>query len=121
MPQKTKKTPMMEQYLAVKKQYPDAFLFYRLGDFYEMFYDDAVKGAQILELTLTTRNKNAVDPIPMCGVPHHAAQNYIDILVDQGYKVAICEQVEDPKTAKGTVTMSKPLSHCLPICSMGLR
>jgi DNA mismatch repair protein MutS len=60
MPQKTKKTPMMEQYLAVKKQYPDAFLFYRLGDFYEMFYDDAVKGAQILELTLTTRNKNAV-------------------------------------------------------------
>lgn len=103
MPQKTKKTPMMEQYLAVKKQYPDAFLFYRLGDFYEMFYDDAVKGAQILELTLTTRNKNAVDPIPMCGVPHHAAQNYIDILVDQGYKVAICEQVEDPKTAKGMV------------------
>ena len=91
----------MEQYLAVKKQYPDAFLFYRLGDFYEMFYDDAVKGAQILELTLTTRNKNAVDPIPMCGVPHHAAQNYIDILVDQGYKVAICEQVEDPKTARG--------------------
>ena len=103
MPQKTKKTPMMEQYLAVKKQYPDAFLFYRLGDFYEMFYDDAVKGAQILELTLTTRNKNAVDPIPMCGVPHHAAQNYIDILVDKGYKVAICEQVEDPKTAKGMV------------------
>ena len=103
MPQKTKNTPMMEQYLAVKKQYPDAFLFYRLGDFYEMFYDDAVKGSQILELTLTTRNKNAVDPIPMCGVPHHAAQNYIDILVEQGYKVAICEQVEDPKTAKGMV------------------
>ncbi|KRL03030.1 DNA mismatch repair protein MutS [Liquorilactobacillus capillatus] len=103
MPQKTKNTPMMEQYLAVKEQYPDAFLFYRLGDFYEMFYDDAIKGSQLLELTLTTRNKNAADKIPMCGVPHHAAQNYIDILVDQGYKVAICEQMEDPKLAKGMV------------------
>lgn len=103
MPQKTKKTPMMEQYLRVKQQYPDAFLFYRLGDFYEMFYDDAIKGAQILELTLTTRNKNAAEKIPMCGVPHHAAQNYIDTLVDQGYKVAICEQMEDPKLAKGMV------------------
>lgn len=103
MPQKTKNTPMMEQYLKIKAQYPDAFLFYRLGDFYEMFYDDAVKGSQILELTLTQRNKNAVDPIPMCGVPHHAAQNYIDILVDKGYKVAVCEQVEDPKQAKGMV------------------
>ena len=103
MPQKTKNTPMMEQYLAIKQQYPDAFLFYRLGDFYEMFYDDAIKGAQILELTLTTRNKNAVDPIAMCGVPHHAAQNYIDILVEKGYKVAICEQVEDPKLTKGMV------------------
>lgn len=103
MPQKTKQTPMMEQYMQIKKQYPDAFLFYRLGDFYEMFYDDAIKGSQILELTLTQRNKKAVDPIPMCGVPHHAAQNYIDILVDKGYKVAICEQVEDPKQAKGMV------------------
>lgn len=103
MAKKAQVTPMMAQYLAVKKQYPDAFLFYRLGDFYEMFYDDAIKGAQLLELTLTTRNKNAKDPIPMCGVPHHAAQNYIDILVDQGYKVAICEQMEDPKLAKGMV------------------
>ncbi|KRL04971.1 DNA mismatch repair protein MutS [Liquorilactobacillus oeni] len=103
MPQKTKNTPMMEQYLSIKRNYPDAFLFYRLGDFYEMFYDDAIKGAQLLELTLTTRNKNAADKIPMCGVPHHAAQNYIDILVDQGYKVAICEQMEDPKLAKGMV------------------
>ncbi len=103
MPQKTKKDANDGTIFGSQKQYPDAFLFYRLGDFYEMFYDDAVKGAQILELTLTTRNKNAVDPIPMCGVPHHAAQNYIDILVDQGYKVAICEQVEDPKTAKGMV------------------
>lgn len=103
MPQKTKKTPMMEQYMKVKNQYPDAFLFYRLGDFYEMFYDDAIKGSQILELTLTSRNRNAADPIPMCGVPHHAVQNYIDILVDQGYKVAICEQMEDPKLTKDMV------------------
>lgn len=100
---KTKLTPMMEQYMAIKKQYPDAFLFYRLGDFYEMFYDDAVKGSQILELTLTQRNHNSKNSIPMCGVPHHAVQNYIDILIDKGYKVAICEQMEDPKMAKGMV------------------
>jgi DNA mismatch repair protein MutS len=103
MPQKTKNTPMMEQYLAIKAQYPDAFLFYRLGDFYEMFYEDAQKAAQLLELTLTSRNRNADDPIPMCGVPHHAAQGYIDTLIEQGYKVAICEQVENPKTTKGMV------------------
>ncbi|AVK60751.1 DNA mismatch repair protein MutS [Lactobacillus sp. CBA3605] len=103
MPQKTKDTPMMRQYFAVKDQYPDAFLFYRLGDFYEMFFDDAIKGAQLLELTLTTRNHSAANPIPMCGVPHRAVQNYIDILVDKGYKVAICEQMEDPKLAKGMV------------------
>ena len=94
---------MMRQYFAVKDQYPDAFLFYRLGDFYEMFFDDAIKGAQLLELTLTTRNHSAANPIPMCGVPHRAVQNYIDILVDKGYKVAICEQMEDPKLAKGMV------------------
>ncbi|MCO6543560.1 MAG: DNA mismatch repair protein MutS [Lactobacillus sp.] len=103
MPQKTKDTPMMQQYLSIKKDYPDAFLFYRIGDFYEMFYDDAIKGSQILELTLTARNKNASDPIPMCGVPHHAADSYIEILVDKGYKVAICEQLENPKEAKGMV------------------
>lgn len=103
MPQKTKNTPMMEQYLKIKAQYQDAFLFYRLGDFYEMFNEDALKAAQILELTLTSRNKNADDPIPMCGVPYHAAQGYIDTLIEQGYKVAICEQVEDPKTTKGMV------------------
>ena len=103
MPQKTKHTPMMEQYFQIKAQYPDAFLFYRLGDFYEMFYEDAKKAAQILELTLTSRNKNAEDPIPMCGVPYHAASGYIDTLVEQGYKVAICEQVEDPKLTKGMV------------------
>ena len=103
MPQKTKHTPMMEQYFSIKTQYQDAFLFYRLGDFYELFYEDALQVAQLLELTLTSRNKNAEDPIPMCGVPYHAAANYIDTLVEQGYKVAICEQVEDPKTTKGMV------------------
>ncbi|WP_267200920.1 DNA mismatch repair protein MutS [Limosilactobacillus kribbianus] len=100
----TKKlTPMMEQYQQVKDQYPDAFLFYRLGDFYELFNDDAIKGAQLLELTLTTRNHSAKNPIPMCGVPHRAVNNYVDILIDKGYKVAICEQMEDPKKAKGMV------------------
>ncbi|MGM0214628.1 DNA mismatch repair protein MutS [Enterococcus sp. AZ109] len=103
MPQKTKNTPMMEQYLKIKNQYKDAFLFYRLGDFYELFYEDAIQVAQLLELTLTSRNRNADEPIPMCGVPHHSAQGYIDTLVEQGYKVAICEQMEDPKEAKGMV------------------
>ena len=96
-------TPMMQQYQKIKDQYPDAFLFYRIGDFYELFNDDAIKGSQLLELTLTARSKNADNPIPMCGVPHHAAQSYIDILVDHGYKVAICEQMEDPKKAVGMV------------------
>lgn len=103
MAKQTSTTPMMQQYQAVKDQYLDAFLFYRIGDFYELFNDDAIKGSQILELTLTARSKNAENPIPMCGVPHHAAQSYIDILVDRGYKVAICEQMEDPKKAVGMV------------------
>ncbi|MFC6178956.1 DNA mismatch repair protein MutS [Weissella sagaensis] len=100
---KPKITPMMAQYNEIKAQYPDAFLFYRLGDFYELFNDDAVVGSQLLELTLTQRNKNSADPIPMAGVPHHAAQNYIDILVDKGYKVAVVEQVENPAEADGMV------------------
>ncbi|KRM92423.1 DNA mismatch repair protein MutS [Fructilactobacillus florum] len=97
------KTAMMAQYQKIKDQYPDAFLFYRIGDFYELFNDDAVKGAQLLELTLTARNHNAEHPIPMCGVPHQSAQTYIDVLVDKGYKVALCEQLEDPKQAQGMV------------------
>lgn len=100
---KAKQTPMMAQYQKVKDQYPDAFLFYRLGDFYELFNDDAIKGSQLLELTLTTRNHSSANPIPMCGVPHRAVENYVDILIDKGYKVAICEQMEDPKKAKGMV------------------
>lgn len=96
-------TPMMEQYQALKEKYPDAFLFFRLGDFYEMFNEDAVKAAQILEITLTSRNKNSENPVPMCGVPHHSASEYIKTLVDQGYKVAIAEQMQDPKLTKGMV------------------
>lgn len=100
---KVAETPMMVQYHEIKSQYPDAFVFYRLGDFYELFEDDAVLGAKLLELTLTVRNKNSENPVPMAGIPHHAAQNYIDILVDQGHKVAIVEQMENPATAKGMV------------------
>ncbi|RLL45392.1 DNA mismatch repair protein MutS [Oceanobacillus piezotolerans] len=98
-----KQTPMMEQYSKIKAQHQDAFLFYRLGDFYELFYDDAVMAARELEITLTKRNNGSSEGIPMCGVPYHSAENYIKILIDKGYKVAICEQVEDPKTAKGVV------------------
>lgn len=96
-------TPMIQQYLTVKSEYTDAFLFFRLGDFYELFFDDAVEASQILEITLTSRDGGSKDRIPMCGVPHHAAQNYIETLIQKGYKVAICEQVEDPKVAKGVV------------------
>ncbi|MDA3130537.1 DNA mismatch repair protein MutS [Aliibacillus thermotolerans] len=96
-------TPMMKQYKKIKAQYEDAFLFYRLGDFYELFYDDAIKAAKELEITLTKRgNKNDQD-IPMCGVPYHSAEQYIATLIEKGYKIAICEQVEDPKKAKGVV------------------
>lgn len=99
----SKLTPMMQQYVDIKSQYEDAFLFFRLGDFYEMFYEDAIEAAQILEITLTKRDSNSENPIPMCGVPHHSAEGYIKKLVDAGHKVAICEQVEDPKKAVGVV------------------
>ncbi|MCR6111035.1 DNA mismatch repair protein MutS [Bacillus sp. A301a_S52] len=95
-------TPMMEQYLRIKADYEDAFLFFRLGDFYEMFYDDAKKAAKELEITLTARGKGE-DRIPMCGVPYHSSDHYIAQLVEKGYKVAICEQTEDPAMAKGVV------------------
>ncbi|WP_335872842.1 DNA mismatch repair protein MutS [Bacillus sp. 2205SS5-2] len=96
-------TPMIQQYLQVKAEYQDAFLFFRLGDFYEMFFDDAISASQELEITLTSRDGGSEDRIPMCGVPHHAAPNYIEQLISKGYKVAICEQTEDPKHAKGVV------------------
>lgn len=97
------RTPMMKQYYDIKAQYPDAFLFYRVGDFYELFADDAVKGAQILELTLTHRSNNTKHPVPMAGVPHLAVNSYVNTLVEKGYKVALCEQLEDPRKAKGMV------------------
>ena len=99
----TKPTPMMEQYLAIKARYPDALLFYRMGDFYEMFFEDAEKASKILEITLTSRNKNQATPIPMCGVPYRAVQGYIARIIERGMKVAICDQVEDPALAKGLV------------------
>ncbi len=96
-------TPMIQQYLQVKADYQDAFLFFRLGDFYEMFFDDAIKASQELEITLTSREGGGEERIPMCGVPYHSASSYIEQLVERGYKVAICEQTEDPKQAKGVV------------------
>ena len=96
-------TPMMQQYLETKKQYPDCILFYRLGDFYEMFFDDALTASKELEITLTGKNCGLEERAPMCGVPYHAVESYLDRLVSKGYKVAICEQMEDPKLAKGLV------------------
>ena len=93
-------TPMLRQYLEIKKQYPGTILFFRLGDFYEMFNEDAIVGSRELEITLTARQKDSPNPIPMCGVPHHAASNYIARLVRKGYRVAICDQTETP--TKGT-------------------
>ena len=96
-------TPAMKQYVEIKEKYPDCILFYRMGDFYEMFFDDALTAAPVLEITLTSRNKGKEDSVPLCGFPYHAASTYITKLVEKGFKVAICEQVEDPKKAKGIV------------------
>ena len=96
-------TPMMQQYLKTKEEYKDCILFYRLGDFYEMFFDDALTASKELEITLTGKNCGLEERAPMCGIPFHAVDGYLNKLVSKGYKVAICEQVEDPKTAKGIV------------------
>ena len=96
-------TPMMQRYLETKEQYKDCILFYRLGDFYEMFFDDAITASRELEITLTGKECGQEERAPMCGVPHHSAEMYISRLISKGYKVAICEQLEDPKTAKGIV------------------
>ncbi len=98
-----KNTPMMDQYFSIKEKYPDAILFYRMGDFYEMFHEDAEKAADILGITLTSRNKNKNNPVPLCGVPFRAADTYIAKLIKHGLKVAVCEQIEDPALAKGLV------------------
>ncbi len=96
-------TPLMKQFLEIKKNHPDAILFFRVGDFYEMFFDDAVKAASILQITLTSRDKNKKDAVPLCGIPYHAAPAYIAKLIRAGESVAVCEQVEDPAQAKGLV------------------
>src|SRR5215210_2368462 len=97
-------TPAMRQYFEAKRQYRDAIVFFRMGDFYEMFYEDALTAARALELTLTSRSKDASGgAIPMCGLPFHAADGYIAKLVKKGFRVAICEQMEDPKKTKGLV------------------
>ena len=96
-------SPMMQNYLKTKEEYKDCILFYRLGDFYEMFFDDAITASRELELTLTGKDCGQEERAPMCGIPHHAAEVYIARLIAKGYKVAICEQLEDPKTAKGIV------------------
>jgi DNA mismatch repair protein MutS len=96
-------TPMMQQYLQIKERYRDAILFFRLGDFYEMFFEDAQTASRILDIALTSRHKSEESPVPLCGVPYHAAEPYIQKLLDAGHKVAVCEQIEDPKTAKGVV------------------
>src|SRR5439155_18422063 len=96
-------TPLMRQYTAIKREHPTALLFFRLGDFYELFFDDAVLASRELQITLTSRNKEKGISVPMCGVPYHAAENYIGKLIRKGFKVAICEQMEDPRLAKKLV------------------
>ena len=103
MRQSPKLTPMLEQYLRIKQEHPGALLFYRMGDFYEMFFEDAEIAARELGIALTSRNPDAASPVPMCGVPHHAAEGYLAKLLKRGHKVAICDQVEDPRQAKGLV------------------
>ncbi len=96
-------TPAMKQYVGIKEKHQDCILFYRMGDFYEMFFEDAVIASKILDITLTSRNKGKEDSVPLCGIPYHAASAYITKLIENGFKVAICEQVEDPREAKGIV------------------
>ena len=96
-------TPMMRQYMRIKAQHPNELLFYRMGDFYELFFEDAQKASDLLDITLTARGKKEGNPIPMCGVPHHSADNYLSKLIKNGVSVAICEQVGDPQTTKGPV------------------
>ena len=96
-------SPMMQQYFEIKKQHKDQILFFRLGDFYEMFFDDAILASKELDLTLTGRNCGKEERAPMCGVPYHSCDSYIQRLIKKGYKVAICEQMEDPATTKGMV------------------
>ena len=112
-------TPLMRQYRQVKQRYPDAILFFRVGDFYEMFYEDAIEGSRLLEIALTSRDKHKADQVPLCGVPYHAATSYIAKLLRVGRSVAVCDQVEDPQAAKGLVRREvvrvtlRPIGHDL--------
>src|ERR1700748_3535211 len=99
-PPETEATPMMAQFLEIKAAHADYLLFYRMGDFYELFFDDAVKASEALDIALTKRGKHQGDDIPMCGVPVHAAEAYMEKLIRKGFRVAVCEQVEDPAEAK---------------------
>lgn len=101
--QREKLSPMMQQYMDIKDKYEDCIIFFRLGDFYEMFFDDAILASRVLELTLTGKQAGLEERVPMCGIPHHAYAAYVDELIEKGYKVAICEQLEDPKLTKGMV------------------
>lgn len=101
--QREKLSPMMQQYMEIKDKYEDSIIFFRLGDFYEMFFEDAIIASRVLELTLTGKQAGLEERVPMCGVPHHAYASYVDDLIEKGYKVAICEQLEDPKETKGMV------------------
>ena len=101
--QREKLSPMMQQYMEIKDKYEDSIIFFRLGDFYEMFFEDAIIASRVLELTLTGKQAGLEERVPMCGVPHHAYASYVDTLIDKGYKVAICEQLEDSKETKGMV------------------
>ena len=100
---RSKLSPMMQQYMEIKDNYEDCIIFFRLGDFYEMFFDDAIIASRVLELTLTGKQAGLEEKVPMCGIPHHAYASYVDELIDKGYKVAIAEQLEDPKETKGMV------------------
>mgnify|MGYP003281231241 FL=1 len=100
---RSKLSPMMAQYMSIKDNYEDTIIFFRLGDFYEMFFDDAIIASRELELTLTGKQAGLEERVPMCGIPHHAYATYVDQLIEKGYKVAICEQLEDPKLTKGMV------------------
>ena len=101
--QREKLSPMMQQYMDIKDKYEDSIIFFRLGDFYEMFFEDAIIASRVLELTLTGKQAGLEERVPMCGIPHHAYASYADELIEKGYKVAICEQLEDPKSTKGMV------------------
>ena len=96
-------TPMLRQFLNIKDVYPDSILFFRMGDFYEMFFEDAERASRVLDITLTSRGSFEGKKVPMCGVPHHSSRSYVAKLIEKGHKVAICEQVEDPRKSVGIV------------------